>query len=314
VEALNELEFDAVLMDIQMPEMDGYEATRAIRSEERFKDLPIIAMTAHAMTGDRERCLKEGMNDHISKPIDSDDLLSILAQLIQPRGIEIQETVPASRVSRSDDEVEPPDDFPGIDIESALKRLQGNRRLLKKLLWTFAQNHRDAARQIRYALDADEIEVAQREAHTLKGASGNISAIDLHAATTKLDRALKAENRQESRRWLVDVEQSLDRLVHAITTLIPPNQRGEREGIPVSDESRNQVIDRLAPALKELAGLLAAHNAKAVDAFRAMKPQLDQCGIDEEVAELERFVDTYNLKGASGVLIRIAEQLGISLK
>ena len=80
MQAIDEREFDAVLMDIQMPQMDGYEATRVIRSDGRFKDLPIIAMTAHAMRGDRERCLKEGMNDHIAKPINSDDLLRTVAK------------------------------------------------------------------------------------------------------------------------------------------------------------------------------------------------------------------------------------------
>jgi CheY-like chemotaxis protein len=85
VGAVNASQFDAVLMDIQMPEMDGYEATRAIRADERFKKLPIIAMTAHAMAGDREKSLQSGMKDHIAKPINADDLLGTLEKWVRTR-------------------------------------------------------------------------------------------------------------------------------------------------------------------------------------------------------------------------------------
>jgi CheY-like chemotaxis protein len=84
VGAVKKKDFEAVLMDVQMPVMDGYQATREIRKDERLKGLPIIAMTAHAMTGDREKCLKAGMNDYVSKPIDPDELFFTLVKWIKP--------------------------------------------------------------------------------------------------------------------------------------------------------------------------------------------------------------------------------------
>ena len=313
VDALNESEFDAVLMDIQMPEMDGFEATRVIRADGRFKDLPIIAMTAHAMTGDRERCLKKGMNDHISKPINGDDLLAILAQWIPSTVIMGREAPVVAKTSHSGDEVELSDSMPGLDVAAALKRLRGNQSLLRKLLATFIRNHGDSAGRIRAALDADKITEAQREAHTLKGASGNISATDLHRAATRLDKALKQQNRPEAEEAVIDVEQSLNRLIQTLTLLLPNEEKGGLNKEPMSDDSRNQAIDKLGPALKKLAVLFGAYDPGAVDAFQAVKPQLDLCGRVQDVAELESMVNAYNLKGALGVLERIAMQLGIAL-
>ena len=314
LEALNDLEFDAILMDIQMPEMDGYEATRAIRSDGRFKDLPIIAMTAHAMKGDREKCLKEGMNDHVSKPVNSDTLLSTLAEWMQPAGSLAQKTVEGPPVSLFDNQVELPESIPGIDIESALKRLQGNRRLLKKLLGDFIQKHSDDARKIRAALDTNHIEEAQHISHTLKGSAGNISATDLYHAATKLANALRDENLEGSLRLLSDVQHLLDELTHEVRSLYHPDRVVDREENHISDESRSRLIDQITPDLKEFTRLLGAYDAKAIETYAAVKPHLDMCGIDELIAEMDNFIDIYDLKGALGVLNRIAEQLGTSLK
>jgi hypothetical protein len=155
---------------------------------------------------------------------------------------------------------------------------------------------------------------AQHLAHTLKGASGSISANRLYRATSKLDEALRAENQELSWRLLIDVGQSLDELVHAVNELFLQDKEEKREEIAISDDSRSRVIEQLEPIMKECAGLLGAFDPKAIDAFHSMKPQLDACGIGKNLAELEELVDAYNMKGALGVLNRIAEQLGISWK
>ena len=200
------------------------------------------------------------------------------------------------------------------DIHSALQRLRGNRKALKRLLRIFAGNHGDSARRIRQALESDDTEEARRLAHSLKGAAGNISATDLFRASSRLDETLRAKDHELSQRLLVDVEQSLKELVQAVNGLLLQDGKDGPQETGISDDSRMRAIELLGPAVKELAGLVRAFDAKAIDLFHAMKPQLDLCGIDEDVAELERLVDTYNLKAASGVLTRIAEQLGISWK
>ena len=313
VEALNHSTFDAVLMDIQMPEMDGYVATRLIRSDDRFKTLPIIAMTAHAMTGDREHCLREGMNDHIAKPIDSDDLLIILSQWLRPDQMGVLETVTTPVIPRADAEDELPEIVPGINVPSALKRLQGNQKVLRRLLRAFVRNHREDARYVREALDAGDLGDAQRTTHTLKGAAGNISADNLYVAATKLDKALKMDNLDESRRLLGDVEQSLALLEHSVNTIISPPLQGASEGIHTSPEPESPAVAQIAPNLRELAGLLRAYDVRAVELFRAMQPHLAKLGLDEEVAELERFVEIYDLGGALAVVNTMADRLRISL-
>ncbi len=312
LEALDRKFFDAVLMDIQMPNMDGYEATRLIRLDDRFRKLPIIAMTAHAMAGDRERCLKAGMNDHIAKPIDSDDLLAVVAQWIRPDAGGMQRRRAESATKRSHGEIELPDTIPGIDVQSVLKRLGGNRRLLKKLLKTFAANNGDTVRQIRQALDADDIGEAQQKVHALKGASGSISAVDLHLAATNLDRALK-NNEREAEHLLSDVQHSLDLLIAAVNSLDLQDKQDELKGIEILEDSRIRLIERVTPAMKELGGMLEAYDPSAVDLFYTMKHQLDLAARNEDVVELERLVGMYDFGEALGVLNRMARQLGIYL-
>ncbi len=312
VEALKRDVFDAVLMDIQMPEMDGYETTGVIRSDDRFKDLPIIAMTAHAMAGDREKCLKAGMNDHIAKPIDSDDLLAVVGPWIRPGAVETQGRRVKSAAKPSDREIELPDTFSSIDVQLALRRLGGNRRLLKKLLKTFATNNGDTVRQIRQALDADDIGKAQQKVHALKGASGSISAVDLHVAATNLDRALK-KNEREAQHLLAEVQESLDLLIREVNSLDFPGGRDKWKEIQIPEDSSIRSIERVTPPMKELQRMLETYNPNAVDLFYTLKPQLDLAASDEDVVELERLVGTYQFREALGVLNGIARQLGISL-
>ncbi len=127
VEAVKKNEYDAVLMDVQMPVLDGYEATRVIRSDPRYKELPIIAMTAHAMTGDREKSLEAGMNDHVTKPIDPNQLFATLVKWIQPIERRYEPTSTVKPHAGPEVEVALPEKLPGIDMASALTRVGGNK-------------------------------------------------------------------------------------------------------------------------------------------------------------------------------------------
>ena len=167
--------------------MDGYTATREIRKDERFKELPIIAMTAHAMSGDEDISLKAGMNGHVAKPIDPDQLFATLQKWIQPskRRVQVQEPeVPVERPESdaalpAEDEL--PEFLPGIDLADGLKRLQGNKALYRKLLLNFAKDYNEVANEIREALDAKDFDTHSL-VHNLKGLAGNLSATELQAA------------------------------------------------------------------------------------------------------------------------------------
>jgi CheY-like chemotaxis protein len=257
VEALKEHDFDAVLMDIQMPVLDGYKATRRIRKwEEELKaqssklkakdrgqraedrrqkaedktqasslqpptcNIPIIAMTAHAMADDREKSLEAGMNDHVAKPIDPNELFATLGKWIRAKadlknsqssetgmpekaGQTTSDEIPLSSPAKAET-----DDFPeslsGFDLAAGLKRLQGNRRLYRKLLVDFAANYAGAADDIQKTLAAGDMAQVHSLVHNLKGLAGNLSATGLYAAATNMDGAVK--------QTLSDNDQRLDRI------------------------------------------------------------------------------------------------------
>ncbi len=228
--AVKEKEYDAVLMDIQMPVMDGYTATREIRKWEKEKEksevgmrksengkksdlksetadssvlspqpsaLPIIAMTAHAMAGDEEKSLKAGMNGHVTKPIDPDQLFSTLQKWIQPS--EKRDQVQQAEVPFEQTELDIsipaedglPESLPGFDLSSGLSRLLGNKRLYRKLLISFASDYNTVANEIQLAIDTEDFDQAHSLVHNLKGLAGNLAATELQTAAVNLEKLVK---------------------------------------------------------------------------------------------------------------------------
>jgi two-component system sensor histidine kinase/response regulator len=202
VNAVKESNYDAVLMDVQMPVMDGYTATREIRKDDRFKELPIIAMTAHAMAGDEDKSLEAGMNGHVAKPIDPDQLFATLQKWIKPsekraithKSVVSVESSVADKVIPA--EAELPESLPGFDLADGLKRLQGNKRLYRKLLLSFATDYNKAANEIREALDAEDFDRAHSLVHNLKGLAGNLSATDLQATAVNMEKLVKGVDKK----------------------------------------------------------------------------------------------------------------------
>ena len=266
--------------------MDGYAATRRIRNWEfglrnengkksdlkskirdpksKIQGVPIIAMTAHAMAGDEEMSLKAGMNDHVTKPIDPDQLFAALSKWIlsaQNRGHPRQ---PTSEISKEDflDTMETsagpvptspsensfPQALPGFDLAAGLLRLQGNRRLYKKLLLDFTANYDRVAGDIRKALDADDMDRAHSLVHNLKGVAGNLAATELHAATIEMEKLVKqGKNRQfpvrdELDAKLNELEKKIGFTLKSIRTL------GSAEDQPTVEPTED-VIASLPPEL-----------------------------------------------------------------
>ncbi|TWX63424.1 PAS domain S-box protein [Colwellia demingiae] len=172
VETVENKTFDAVLMDIQMPVMDGYTATKEIRKDEKHIDLPIIAMTANAMSGDREKCIAAGMNDHLPKPINPQDVYKTLAQWVKPTG-KVLSDVQLSQMEH--DEVDLPN-LPEFDVNSALARMAGNVKAYRKTLKKVASSEANAVERIKGAIDIEDYQTALIAAHTLKGVSATIGA------------------------------------------------------------------------------------------------------------------------------------------
>jgi len=172
--------FNGILMDCQMPVMDGYEATRRLRLQPRLRELPVIAMTANAMVGDREKVLAAGMNDHIAKPINVEEMFATLARWVHPAGAEGS----AARL-RSD----PLPPLPGIDVDSARARLAGNQALYRRLLRMFYAQQQDFGARFGAARASGDFLAAMRAAHDLKSGAGTVGASDLQLAAAALEHA-----------------------------------------------------------------------------------------------------------------------------
>jgi two-component system sensor histidine kinase/response regulator len=196
IEMLDKRSYDIVLMDMQMPVMDGTTATRELRKDERFKDLPILAMTANVMEADIEKCRDAGMWDHIGKPIDPDELFGKLLKWVKPRNDEVQETIRTPIKATKKEETKPAqqEDLPeihGLDTNLGLKRVMGKKTFYIDMLRKYIDNQGQAPAQIRRSLDADDYETAERQAHTAKGVSGNIGATELQGIAATLEKAIK---------------------------------------------------------------------------------------------------------------------------
>ncbi|HEX7642405.1 MAG TPA: response regulator [Burkholderiaceae bacterium] len=213
LDALAEAAFDIVLMDIQMPVMDGYEATRAIRSQERFRNLPILAMTANAMKSDIERCLEAGMNDHIAKPVNLRQMRATLAKWVRPLG--------PARPHPIQPQAENPGlpTLAGIDTAQGLEGVGGNIALYRRLLQSFLRNESDSLERVKAALDSADFFQATRLAHTLKSVAGAIGAGQLASAAANLENACKSGSAAHLPLLLRTTEEQLSTVLKSLHAL-----------------------------------------------------------------------------------------------
>ena len=267
--------FDVVFMDLQMPGMDGFAATRNIRTHPRLRSVPIIAMTAHALVEERQRCLDAGMNDHVSKPIDPDALFATLARWATSRQVRAPGT--HARPARTAAVVIP--EIDGVDAKQGLARAAGNRRLYRDLLIRFAKDHLDVGAQIATALDAGDPKQAAGIAHTVKGVAGNMSIDKVYSSADKLERAIR-ERDPAAPKLLKAFTSLLNRQIQAI-------QRALTDGVPDRGRGKaNREFDarKAGAAARRLRELLEASDGDASEAFSVFsdaaasavdKPRLD---------------------------------------
>jgi len=271
--------FDVAFMDMQMPEMDGLTATRLLRRDPRLQNFPIIAMTAHALVEERQRCLDAGMNDHVPKPIDPDALFSTLLRWAKPRPKQASE--PQTAPAIAGDEVILPE-IAGINIADGVKRVAGNKRLYRDLLMQFATKQSDASAEILAALASGDLKLAERIAHTVKGVAGNIGIVDVQSAAQNLEKAIRED--QNSVPALLDVfAESLSHQVHAIKHALHESEPAKAEEAPPQPFNGQAATDAIA----RLRNLLEASDGSAEEAFHSLhdavsgtvdKRQLDMLG------------------------------------
>jgi PAS domain S-box-containing protein len=308
--------YDAVLMDIQMPELDGLQAAAELRREGRFADLPIIAMTAHAMSGDRERSLAVGMNDHVTKPIDPDALFAVLLRWVRPGKWEATAITPPSQpqaTTRRAAALPRIEGLPGIDHATGLRRVAGNEALYGKLLLDF---HRDCASsidRIRAAIGEGRLTDAARHVHTLKGVAGNIGAMELHRTAQELDSALRLGDLEKAGPLLPEVERELSRVLKGLEPLAEQaaSAPAETEAPGAGSEG---AVDRAAleAALRALADLVRKNDPEAEGALEQVRAALNGSRTSE-VERIAQALDLFDFRGAAKAFTALAEAEGISV-
>jgi CheY-like chemotaxis protein len=263
--------YGVVLMDLQMPVLDGYEATRQLRLDPRYLDLPIVAMTAHAMADERERCLVLGMNGHISKPIDPDVLYATLAGLRTRKGVARPgPTTPGAAGTAA--AIGPPrTELPaidGLDTEAGLRHAAGNAALYAQLLRRFAQDYAGFGPEVEAMLSSSRRDEAARQAHTLKGLSGSLGAKDVRPCAADLEIAVRGGDIADARAALQKTVASLAPLVAAIRARFGEDDGGAAtSGSPGAVESGPGAGGASAglPWMRRLRSLLEEGDVEARD-------------------------------------------------
>ena len=310
VRMARENDYDVVLMDMQMPVMDGIEATRILRSDARFQTLPIIAMTANALVSDRELCLQAGMNDHIAKPIDPDQLFGVLMRWIErPEGDgagprELSEARAA--VVHTPAVADGPLDIDGIDVKSALKRTGGNRKRYVALLRRFAQQQASTVDEIRKALSMGDAATAERAAHSLKGVAGTLGATTLSETAAKAETAIKTGQGIDAA--LTSLFAGLGAAVRAIRAALP-------EEIPTNGGGGASRDPRtVVKPLTQLKRLLETDDGEAADFMIDARSDLSGVLTPTEIETLSELVGDFNFEAALKCLSAITDRLSLTLK
>ncbi|MCC5886589.1 MAG: response regulator [Gammaproteobacteria bacterium] len=298
-EAIERLQHDAVdgvLMDCQMPEMDGYEATRALRADPRYAELPIIAMTADAMAGDRERAIDAGMNDHITKPINVRMLFQTLARWVTPSTPAPRPLPPSQPKSKAD-----LPEIDGVDTRAGLERCQDNLELYTRTLSRFRQHFRDFDTAFLSAGDDGDAQARPRLTHTLKGLSATIGANALAMAAAELERCLLEEQPADAAR--ADVVNRLEALIEQLDLVLPqPAGNG--------DASSQDAIDPAAadPVLDVLHTMLLDYDAKTRDFLDQQRTVLERALPAGGLRRLRLAVEEYDFDRALATLSTLRER------
>ncbi|MEW8375901.1 MAG: transporter substrate-binding domain-containing protein [Candidatus Thiodiazotropha sp.] len=304
IEAVDKSPYDLVLMDLQMPEMDGYEATRRIRDDARFKQLPLIAMTAHAMAEEREQCLAAGMNEHIPKPIDPAHLYNVLSQWLK---------APASQPDRAPEihahqsRIDLPAHLPGINPHWGLERVGGNRRLYLSLLMEFVSNHGQDLAILDGCLQRGELESARHKLHTLEGVSGNIGAQRLQQATKELHYSLSNPGDGEIPDLPEEFRQAFAELFDGLRAYLAASTASQFK--PISDPAPAAPGETdINEQLKLLDDMLAAGDADAKELVQSLSSALKQMMGEESSSLLAEQIRNYDFDLARETLAALFEK------
>jgi len=280
--------FSLVFMDLQMPVMDGYTATKTIRNNKEFLKLSIVAMTADVMEGVKERCLEFGMKDFVSKPINPAEVVkAVINWAVKPEGVQIKK--PKTKRKDHSGEVRIPD-IPGLNIESALGRMNNKKKLYVSILEKFYNNNQNFISELKVTLDKGDHETAQRMIHTLKGVTGNVGADSLHKSTKIVETSINEKDSKKIEDELNKLDVELKELFGNISSQLDFASKSE------SQELNIDLVKEIIPKLKQL---LIKKSPKA----KVLTKELEEAGLSgEKFEEMVIKLNKYDFKGALQLL------------
>jgi two-component system sensor histidine kinase/response regulator len=286
--------FDMVLMDLEMPEMDGHEATRALRQDARFNELPVVAMTAHALADIRERCLKEGMQDYITKPIDPEQLYATMSRWLGKALLPAPPVQPRSANGGAHGALPA---LNGIDTARGLRHVAGNSVLYMQLLDRFRHSQRDTAAELRAELAGGNMAAAGKRVHTLRGVAGNIGATGAEAAAQTLESAL-AGGDPVTGAMITTLEGALGATISALDSHFASAPAPAVSDTAVSPDA----------ALAELTRLLAEFSGESTDYFDSVRSALATLLPADTLDRLAHHMAHYEFEAAHRLLRSAAQE------
>ena len=293
---------DCVLMDLQMPEMDGYCATKEIRKDSRFQDIPIIAMTADAMVGVKEKVLDIGMNDYVTKPFNPGELWNVLVKWIAPAERE-------TNVNTKDESLFECDipEIDGISCEEGLKRVGNNKKLFKNLVLKFYEDFKTADDDITDLMIRNDWDAVTRTVHTIKGASGNLGACELMKKAELLNSELKVKGSETECQLFIDFNKELRSLIHSISAgfeILNEQNKKEQNG---KSEIRTEDLIKQLELLKQK---VKKHNPKCcMEIIEEIENFILPDSTRKNTLTLFRMIKNYRYKDAEILLEKIENTL-----
>lgn len=313
VEAICKKQYDCVLMDLQMPKMDGFEATSIIRAMPEFNDLPIIALTANAMQRDREECLLAGMDGHVAKPIESKILFLTLKQWVAP----LKQDLFTPKIEKSTIKKAATQDLQGvdfgaingIDLSLGLKRLNGNQRLYRSLLMDFYTDYDHFKDQCNDLVKAQDWESLGSKLHCLKGLSGNLAMTDLYNATQNFLMALRDQTNQNIEPLRLEFGTELDFIMDSLATFSKSNSSSE----PQPESMGEKLVLTEAELIKKL-DIMAQSLKKQIPKNCSLAlVEVQQCvwpdHLSDDIAQVARLSTKYQFKNALSIVEQIKKKL-----
>ncbi len=293
--------FDIVLMDMNMPVMDGISASREIRKRFTSEELPILALTANAMDDDRNACLRAGMNGHIPKPFKPNNLYQ---SVIQALGHDTLPDVPEKNDGIA------PDAYPlpridGLDVRAALNYLDDDRELYLQMLHRLLQDHRNTGDSLREHLRSGDAESAKLLAHTLKGVAATLGAADLRRAAANLEAALQQERAGEIETFADDFALEMSQLVSGLDHFFRTHDK-EVDAKGFAGTETTPAPDSLGQLVAELGTRIVEGDPRALDLVDGLQQSVKNTPAEQKVRDLKSLLLEYDFETAQEVLEKLA--------